>query len=250
MCNDEQLVSYLYGELEEADRAAFEQHLQGCAACRQEAAGLQRTRQHLGAWAPPAPALDFRVVRGGAREPVRWRPSVPQWAPAAAASVLLLAGGAALANLEIRLGGDGVMVRTGWGTAPAVSDPSSAAGVSPAAAPAAGPSAASEDPGRLAAEIAALAARLEALEAEEPAQARASMAAPVGVPAQELRRILAESESRQRAEMALQIAQIWRDFNAARTNDFVRVQQLLGPELQRQQRSIDNLLYRASLQPR
>ena len=249
MCSNEQLVSYLYGELAGADREAFERHLQECAACRQEATGLQRTRQHLSAWAPPEPALDFRVVRGGAREPARWRPSVPQWALAAAASVLLLAGAAALANLEVRVGDAGVVVRTGWGTVPA--DPSGAGAVPLPAAPAAASVPASEEAGRLAADIAALAARLDELEASQRTpQARAAAAGSAGVPVQELRRILAESESRQRAEMALQIAQIWRDFNAARTSDFVRVQQLLGPELQRQQRSIDNLLYRASLQPR
>jgi anti-sigma factor RsiW len=39
----ERMVDYLYGELADGERAAFETHLAGCESCRAEAAGLQRT---------------------------------------------------------------------------------------------------------------------------------------------------------------------------------------------------------------
>jgi hypothetical protein len=65
-----------------------------------------------------------------------------------------------------------------------------------------------------------------------------------GISAPELRKILAESEARQRMEMALRIEQVWKDFNAARASDFMRVQQTVGPELQRTQRMLENVVYR------
>ena len=61
MCNKEQLVGYLYGELSAADRETFEAHIGGCEGCRQEVAELLHTRQHLASWSPPN----------------RWRPSLP-----------------------------------------------------------------------------------------------------------------------------------------------------------------------------
>jgi anti-sigma factor RsiW len=65
MCNQEHLVGYLYDDLPAPERAAFEAHLAGCAACRREFGELRQMRQHLTSWAPPAPSLDFRVIRGG-----------------------------------------------------------------------------------------------------------------------------------------------------------------------------------------
>jgi len=40
----ERLVDYLYGELDGATRAAFQAHLTGCAACREEVTGAERAR--------------------------------------------------------------------------------------------------------------------------------------------------------------------------------------------------------------
>ena len=144
----------------------------------------------------------------------------------------------------MRYGPDGLTVRTGWRTQPP------APAVSPDVAPPAAPVvASSEQAERLQAEIRVLSARLrevEAAQANRPVQAiRAS--APAGISPADLRKILTESESRQRTEIALQLAQVWKDFNAARASDFVRMQQTLAPELQRQRTSIENL-YRVSLQ--
>src|SRR5258708_34585755 len=40
----EQLLDYVYGELDEARKRTFEEHLPGCARCQQEAASFGRVR--------------------------------------------------------------------------------------------------------------------------------------------------------------------------------------------------------------
>ena len=122
MCNHERLLDYLYDELSADERKAFEIHVHDCSACRSELAALGSTRHALALWSPPDPELGFRIVRKEETPPPRrafWNIS-PQWGLAAAA-VLLLSVGAAIANLEVRYGSEGFVVRTGWGrsTAPA-----------------------------------------------------------------------------------------------------------------------------------
>ena len=121
MCNTEQLVSYVYEELSASERAEFESHLSDCAECRQGLAELRGTRHLLASWAPPQPEFNFHIVRGAAppAAPPRRFAFVPQWALSAAAALLLAAGVAAVANLEIRYGADGLVVRTGWMHVPA-----------------------------------------------------------------------------------------------------------------------------------
>jgi Putative zinc-finger len=117
MCDKELLLGYLYDELTPTDRQVFDRHLASCAACRDEVTGLRGTRAHLTSWAPPEPDLGFEIVRsarparGAARAPW-WRLS-PAWGLAAAA-LLTVAVSAAIANVEVTFGGDGVVVRTGW----------------------------------------------------------------------------------------------------------------------------------------
>src|SRR5437870_409792 len=117
MCEEKELlVGYLYDDLADGQRAAFEAHLRGCAGCRGELKALREVRADLAAWAPPQPDFGFRVVRGGrdaaARDAVRtpvpaWR---AWWTPAAgfaAAAVLVLAAASAIARVEVRSGPDG-----------------------------------------------------------------------------------------------------------------------------------------------
>ena len=122
MCDrQEQLIGFLYGELDPSESQAFEQHLFACADCRVELESLRTTRGQIAAWTPPDPHLDFQIVRGpvpARPAPARFRIS-PAWGLAAAA-VLVMAIGAAIANLEIRVGSDGLVVRTGWNRTPAV----------------------------------------------------------------------------------------------------------------------------------
>ena len=252
MCNKEHLIGYLYGELAPAERRAFDMHVAECAECRQEVEALGETRQHLATWAPPEPALDFAVVR---RPPpdVAPRPRllafVPQWGLAAAAALLVVAGAAAIANVEVRYGRDGVVVRTGWSAPPAGPGEGTAA---PSASPApAAPAVASSE--QLKADVLALERRLRELEQSQSSQlARVAVAARPGLTVPELRRILAESEARQRTEIALQVGQVWKDFNAARANDAAYFQRTLGQaqgltnyQLRQHRDSIDSL-YRVS----
>ena len=46
----EDLVTYLYGEAEDADRISFERHLDDCAACRDELTAFGRVRDDLSEW--------------------------------------------------------------------------------------------------------------------------------------------------------------------------------------------------------
>jgi hypothetical protein len=253
MCNHELLVAYLYDDLPAADRAAFEFHARQCDACREELRQLRGTREHLASWAPPEPAFDIQVVRR-AEPPPRRASWVPAWGLAAAASLLLLAGAAAIANLDVRVGSDGVVVRTGWGGAVQPEPP----GALPAETPVAVSPAAPEVSG----ELLALDARLRELETAMTAAA-APVAAPAGgvdraaIDAAEarLRRLITESERRQRTEVAVQITQMWRDLNAVRASDFVRVQESLDRvqgqtnyQLRQHRDQVQSQLYRVTLQ--
>src|SRR6476469_2438425 len=98
MCNQELLVSYLYDDLSDRDRAALELHLPGCDACREELEALRGVRVDLSTWAPPLPELGFRIVSKRPAQPGRqaWR---AWWTPAAglaAAAILVLAAAASI----------------------------------------------------------------------------------------------------------------------------------------------------------
>lgn len=226
MCNKEHLVGYLYGELSAADREAFEAHIGGCGECRQEVADLLHTRQHLASWSPPEPEFNFTVVQSArtAAAPKRWLAFVPQWGLAAAAAVIVLAGAAAIANLEVQYGHDGsLVVRTGWSARPESTAPGT---------PASGPGgqavpviATSE---QVTAQLEALERRLVELEQRQTQSGVLAASGRPGITAPELRKILTESEARQQAVLDLRIGQVWNDFSAARASDFARVQQTLG----------------------
>ncbi len=66
MCDKELLVGYLYDEIDTVERRTMETHLLTCADCRGELKDLRSTRTRLAAWAPPAPDLEFQVVRAPA----------------------------------------------------------------------------------------------------------------------------------------------------------------------------------------
>jgi hypothetical protein len=208
---------------------------------------LRRTRQHLTIWAPPEPEFTFHIVRGAAAPPParRWFGFVPQWGMAAAACVLVLAGAAAIANVELRYGPQGFVVRTGW------ADAVSPASTGPAAPPAVATAVSSE---QLKAVVGVLENRLLELERAQSTQAvKASATMQAGVTAPELRKILTQNEARQREETNLQLAQMWKDFSAARVSDFTRMQDVVGRaqgvtnQQLRQHRDSIEQIYRASL---
>lgn len=247
MCNDERLLDYLYGELPDGERAGFERHLDECDACRAGLAQLGQTRLALSSWSPPESELGFRIVRNPPREPRRsawvFRPA---WGLAAAA-VLVLAVAAAISNVEVRYDRDGFVVRTGWvrGGSPV---PPGASAVSTVAA--------SE---QWEADVRLLDARLQQLEQlnrrvsaaavpvdePSPAGARMSDAELLRV----VRRIIAESETKQQRELALRVTQMVRDFDATRVGDLARVEQglrqiqgLTDAELIRHRDTLNHLL--------
>ena len=53
---DQVLVAYLYEEIDAAERARFDAHLQTCAQCRGELSALRALRPALREWTPPEPA--------------------------------------------------------------------------------------------------------------------------------------------------------------------------------------------------
>ena len=119
-CDDKQtLIAYLYGEIEPAARMAVDEHLARCRACAAEAAALGDVRSELGLWMPPHAELDFTIVKkselppSNVLRPARWWSAVPVWAQAAAA-VLVLVAGAAIANLQVKSGPDGFSMTMGW----------------------------------------------------------------------------------------------------------------------------------------
>jgi hypothetical protein len=238
----EALVGYLYDELAPPDRVRFEEHLASCVECQAALDGMRDVRAQLATWQLPPDAgagagrglFDAAAGRRAGGDPVGAgaRAPRPWWAPGAlaAAAVILLAVAAAIANLEITYGHDGISVRTGWSRSPAA--PAQAA-----AAPA--PSQSSGAIATVSAEdLAALEQRLrtefQALAATPPAQARAAAAPSGGAApgsAQLLRRVqdlIEQSEARQRRELAVRVAQVVRDFDTQRQTDLVRIQQGLG----------------------
>jgi hypothetical protein len=249
MCDVEQVVSYLYDELPADQRAAFEQHLAGCADCQHEVRQLRQTRVHLASWAPPEPDFGFRIVRGGAAAaPGRVRSLAP-WGLAAAAA-LVLAASAAIANLEIQYGQDGLVVRTGWASrqaAPVDPQPATAAAV---------PVSASSE--QLRADLTLLDERLRQLETGASAPGTRVASAPRASDAELLtavRRIIAESDTRRDNELKLRVAQLWKDIEAVRANDIVRyeqglrqVQGLTDAELVRHRETLNYLYANVSRQ--
>ena len=239
MCDKELLVAYLYEDLSGPERAGFEAHMRDCADCRDDLKALGAVRMDLAAWAPPQPDLGFRVVRGASdtghvlRMPVAsWR---AWWTPAAgfaAAAVLVLAAASAIARVEVHRGPDGVTVRTGWtANAPAQASGSYAAARSNATAQDVRLTSAS--PVDLAF-VAELERRLTALESGSLRDSGLRNASTLSARAADaeivkrVRELLAQSENRQKGELALRIAQVMRDVDAQRVADLTRIQQGLG----------------------
>jgi hypothetical protein len=241
MCDKQELiVGYVYDELSREDQAALEQHLAACGSCLADVEELRATRGYLASWTPPEPDLGFRVIRGGAAPAAavpRRFPLAPAFALAAAA-VIVLAVAAAIANVEIRYGGDGMTVRTGWGgSRPAEASP---AGVRPDVALASESGAASRlaEPAPASGDFAELDRRLReieaALNAPPPAAAGVQMAASTSqgmTDAEMLRRvreIVKDAEARQETAVAQLLLQVWRDFEVQRRADLAAMQQGLG----------------------
>jgi hypothetical protein len=248
MCDSKDLlISFLYDELTGAEKRAFQAHLASCAACRDEVAELSATQRHLALWAPPVPDLGFQIVARPAAVPAPAPVAAPParvnplWGLAAAA-VLVLAAGAAIANIEVHYGADGLVMRTGWNRAE-----TSVAATAPVA---------RVTPVDWKQQAQALEERVRQLEAAAASTTAVSGPAnPSVADAEVLRRVsemLDQSESRQQRLMTTRITQLTRDIDARRKIDLalidqglMRLQSTSGAEL-RQSRDLVQRMYRAT----
>ena len=216
-CDDkEALVAYLYDEVDPQLRREISAHLRACSACADEVEALRDVRRDLASWQPPEAELNFAVVRKPAtvlrpfHQPSR---TMPRWLQAAAA-VLLVAGGLAVANVQVRYDDSGVTVSTGWMTRNEGTAPQATAAATPA-------SDAEWKP--------ALAALADDLRREiQMVRSTQAVAAPQSgsrVDSDALMRrveaLVAESERRQRQELAVRMAQFGRDVQS----DLIRINQ-------------------------
>src|SRR5262245_2293750 len=226
MCNHkDDLVSYLYDDLDGAARLAFERHLRDCAECRGELAAMRAVRADLLTWSPPEPDFAFRIVS----EPKVLRPAIPSWrgwfTPAAgfaAAAVLVLAAAAGLARVEVHNGADGFTMRTGWSGSVLASSRSFGA----TTAHDVNLSAVGTDAfGLLERRIATLESAVRGNGGSFRPAALVNARATNDEILRVVRELLVQSEGRQKSELALRIAQVLRDVEAQHVADLNRVQQ-------------------------
>lgn len=134
----EQLPELLHGRLGPSERAVVEQHLAGCAACRDELDVLRTARAVL--IAAPTPRLDHAAIAAAvSRARVQVEPRPVRWRWAAAITVIVL-GGTSVATAVRSFRGEPAIDST-YVTGPAV--------VAQGDTPSAVPSAAAATPARL-----------------------------------------------------------------------------------------------------
>ena len=241
-CDDKQtLIAYLYDELDAAARSRVDAHLLVCTRCAAEVRTLGNVRAELAEWTPPDAELGFAVVRKSDQQRakvlrpapgVEWWQTVPTWARAAAA-VLVLAAGAAIANIQVRSNAEGFVVTTGWMAPqqPALS---------------AAPEAAGRDVEGWQTALASLERQLRS----EIQSSRQNEAVRVSAPADQatirrVQQLLAASEERQDRELALRFTQFAREMDMMRRADFQRITRGFGQfdeQMFRQQQLLNNIV--------
>ena len=235
MCNQaskDLLVSYLYDDLNDMDRAKVEMHLRACDECRTELNELRGVRVDLASWAPPLPDLGFRIVRDAkyrgnqdAKTASRssWRSWLTPAAGLAAAATLVLAAALSLAHIEIHSGPDGFTVRTGVSGSAAVALDARGG---PQPVPARDVILPSEE----GVDLAGIVRRIDALESalHDTPQLRNAVAMNARASDEALikrvHEMLAQSESREQGELAVRLAQVIRDFDNQRRADLGTIQ--------------------------
>jgi hypothetical protein len=248
---EEVLVSYLYDDIDPAERDEFAAHLAACAVCRSELQALTHIRAGLAGWMAPdvadgvggaAPRSTLKLV---APQRVRgWRVAdLPVWAQAAAA-MLVVAASLGLANLDVSYSRDGLHITTGWMRhASASSTTATVTAVPPVSSP-------------WRPDLSALERQLRQDLGPRPAP----VAVPVPPPNDEavmkrVRSLIEESERRQQRELALRVAEVARDVQVQRQADLVRIDRTLGlmqnrtgVEVMRTQQQLNTLAQRVSEQ--
>lgn len=244
-CDDKQtLIAYLYGEIDPAARNAVDAHLAQCRACASEVTALGGVRSELGLWVPPHAQLDFTIVKkselppSNVLRPARWWNTVPVWAQAAAA-ILVLAAGAGIANLQVKSGPDGFSVTTGWiqPAAPALSEPFDGAAVEQ----------------RVERALVSLEQQLrtEIRSTRQTATPVAARSVSDEAIVRRVQQLIADAEQRQQRELATRLIDFSRDINMQRRADMQSIGRVVGSydeQLLRQRQTINNL-YRVSGTP-
>jgi hypothetical protein len=217
MCDSKELlVGFLYDELDPSAKRTFANHLVTCVECRDELAELGVTRGQIALWTPPESELGFRIVRGvAAPPPPRFR-MVPAWGLAAAA-VLVLAAGAAIANLQVHYNSDGLVVRTGWNHALESGRQNAAANV------------ATVDWKTQADQLDRRLRDLESSRSARPQSPAVQNASTSGMSdaevLQRVREMLAQSETRQQRTFATRLTEMTRELDAQRRLDLATIDQ-------------------------
>jgi len=220
------LISYLYDECEPGERGMIAAHVTTCFVCAEELASLGATRTQLASWMPPDAAIGFQITttsrgtdtasepeRGKLLRPARWwSQPLPAWAQMAAA-VLLFASG-----MAIGVGRSGAPPETTASVntpAPAVVQPVAAT------APADGvtPRDLQELERRLRGEIAQVRTTTAATPVSRTADADVF---------KRVQTLIADSEQRQRRELALRTTEIVRDMDTQRRVDLTQMQRTMG----------------------
>lgn len=213
-CDDKDtLIAYLYEEIDPELQREVRAHLRSCAACAEELDQLRTVRRDLASWQPPETELNFAIVQKSATvlRPSRWTArTTPTWLQVAAA-VLVLAAGAAIANVHVRYDNDGLTVSTGW----------MARQAAPAAAVA--PPAQQDWRPALTALESDLRRELQLVRSTQPVSAPRAAATSIDADAllRRVQALVAESERRQQQELAVRMAQFGRDVQG----DLVRINQ-------------------------
>jgi hypothetical protein len=223
-------------------RASIDLHLGSCARCAAEVRALGDVRAELSLWAPPDAKLGFAIVKTSEQQPAaqvlrpaQWWRTVPVWAQAAAA-VLVLAAGLGIANLQVRSGPDGLSVTTGWMA-------------TPAPVPAAAPQNGEAWRTALVSLEQQLRNEIRAARDQQTAAARASAPAADEATIRRVQQLLAASEERQSRELALRLTQFTYDMNMQRRADLKLIEKGFGQydEQMLRQRQMMNNVIRASI---
>ncbi len=227
--DNETLVAYLYDEVDAPVKAQVERHLQQCGMCGGEFAALSGVRTVMKSWTPPTIDLGFTVVQKSAHQapapvlrPSPWWNTVPVWAQAAAA-ILVLAISAGVANIQVRSDADGFVVTTGW------MSPQESATAAATPVMAADATGGENWKGALTALESQL--RNEIRSSRDAGASRTRVAARSTPDEAILRRVqelVTASETRQQRELALRLTQHQRDFDIQRRADLVRLERGLG----------------------
>lgn len=240
-CDDKPtLIAYLYGEVDAATRDFVDAHLATCERCAAEVTALGDVRAELGRWVPPDAELGFTITRKSdahsaqVLRPARWWSSVPAWAQAAAA-VLVIAAGAAIANIQVRSTPDGFSVTTGWMAAPVLSEPLDGAAIE------------RRVEGRVERALVSLEQQLRNEIRSTHEQNAVRVAAPSADEAtmRRVQQLIAASEERQERELALRLTQLAVDTNLQRRADLQRITQSFGQfdeQILRQRQMLNNVM--------